>query len=64
MKRVRYFGVAVAITFALGVGTVAGMSIPQHKTYRAPITITGCPTEDSCKIDYRHGVWQITPDTP
>lgn len=23
-----------------------------------------CPTEDSCKIDYMHGKWVITPDIP
>lgn len=23
-----------------------------------------CPTEDSCKIDYRDGKWTISPDNP
>ncbi len=30
----------------------------------APVTVTGCPTEDSCIVDYSHGAWTITQATP
>lgn len=30
----------------------------------APVTVTGCPTEDSCEATYADGVWTITPIIP
>jgi hypothetical protein len=48
---------ATAIAFA-AVGVLAGTMID------SPAEQPSCPTEDSCKIDYRDGQWIITPDVP
>lgn len=31
---------------------------------QAPARVEGCPTEDSCRIDYHDGAWYITPQVP
>jgi hypothetical protein len=74
-NRIKYFGVAIAVTMAAGIGTAAGAEFfPQTRTVTetvfyqtpvmAPTDVYGCQTEDSCTADYNDGVWTITPDVP
>lgn len=37
---------------------------PRPIVLDAPVTVTGCPTEDSCEATYDNGVWTITPIIP
>ena len=37
--------------------------MPQPEN-QAPARVEGCPTEDSCRIDYHDGAWYITPQVP
>lgn len=59
---------ALCITAAIAQGTYAGITRSTAPGLSAPgdsITVTGCPSEDSCTIDYSgDGSWTITLTTP
>lgn len=53
----------LAVWVGVSVGALLVMS-GQGQELEAPVTVTGCPSEDSCTADYRDGVWHITAVTP
>lgn len=52
----------------LGLGLFGALSyasgLADQPAPTAPVTVTGCPSEDSCDIDYHGGTWTITPAVP
>lgn len=52
-------GLFGALSYASG---LADQPAPVNPS--APVTVTGCPSEDSCVLDYSHGTWTITQVTP
>jgi hypothetical protein len=42
----------------------AATATPAAAVSGGPLTIGGCPSEDSCTVSYRDGVWTITPVIP
>ncbi len=62
---------ALAISTVLGAALWAGLMwvllaafASEVETVDAPAIVTGCPTEDSCAVDYRDGAYHITPVVP
>ena len=53
------FGLFGALSYASG---LADQPAPVNPV--VPVTVTGCPQEDSCDIDYHGGAWTITPQVP
>jgi hypothetical protein len=64
MSRMAKFmtGLAVAGWLAFSAGALMLMS--QGETVDAPVTVTSCPHEDSCSVDYHDGAWHVTRVVP
>jgi len=52
----------VALITGVAFGTGAALGIAWEDAH--PEQGTYCPTEDSCKLEYRGGYWYVTPQVP
>lgn len=60
-------GIALVVTAitAWAAGSILCLVLmSQDQPVEAPVQVTGCPTEDSCTLDYSDGVWTIAKDVP
>jgi hypothetical protein len=57
-------GIASAVSGGTWGAVAAHVVGPQRVAGQGTAASVDCPTEDSCRIDYRDGHWIITPIVP
>lgn len=55
---------SLSLSMAIALGTYRAFSAPPSVSPGNSITVQGCPTEDSCLLDYHQGEWTIIPTIP